>query len=99
MKPISLLFLLSSLLMACQPALPSDSPEPLTVTHTYIATDAPLLNPERGFFTPYELPGSAGFSPVRATGNTIVHLNIRLDDRRATDIPQNVLDGLETNFA
>ena len=99
MKWISVLFLFSSFLMACQPAIPADSPEPMTVTHTYTATDAPLLNPERGFFTPYELPGSAGFSPVRATGNTLVHLNIRLDDWRATDIPQNVLDGLETNFA
>jgi hypothetical protein len=36
---------------------------------------------------------------VRATGNTLVHLNIRLDDWRDTDIPQDVLDGLNTNFA
>ena len=58
-----------------------------------------VLNPERGFFTPYELPGSPEFSPVRATGNTLVHLNIHLDDWRETDIPQDVLDGLDTNFA
>lgn len=69
------------------------------MTHTYISSDAPLLNPERGFFTPYELPGPVGFSPVRATGNTLVHLNIRLDDWRETDIPQDVLDGLDSNFA
>ena len=87
--------MLSSFLIGCQPASPQTGPEPATVTHTYIATDAVILNPERGFFTPYELPGSAGFSPVRATGNTLVHLNIRLDDWRETDIPQEVLDGLE----
>ena len=74
-------------------------PEPATVSHTYISSDAPLLNPERGFFTPYELPGPVGFSPVRATGTTLVHLNIRLDDWRETDIPQDVLDGLDSNFA
>ena len=91
-----MLILLSSFLMGCQPA--STSPEPASVTHTYAASDASILNPERGFFTPYELPGTAGFSPVRATGNTLVHLNIRLDDWRETDIPQQILDGLQTNF-
>ena len=89
---VFLLFTMNS----CAP--PRAGPEPETVTHTYIATDDPILNPERGFFTPYELPGSAGFSPVRATGNTLVHLNIRLDEWRETDIPQGVLDGLQTNF-
>jgi hypothetical protein len=92
-------FLLSSFLVACQPASSQTGPEPATVTHTYISSDAPLLNPERGFFTPYELPGPVGFSPVRATGNTLVHLNIRLDDWRETDIPQDVLDDLDSNFA
>jgi hypothetical protein len=82
--------------MGCAPA--SSSPEPAAVTHTYITSDASILNPERGFFTPYELPGSPGFSPIRATGNTLVHLNIRLDDWRETDIPQDVLEDLQANF-
>jgi hypothetical protein len=99
MKRIVILFLLLTSLMACQPALPIDSPEPPTITHSYTVSDAPILNPERGFFTPYELPGNPGFSPVRATGNTLVHLNIRLDDWREIDIPQEVLDRLDTNFA
>jgi Domain of unknown function (DUF4832)/Domain of unknown function (DUF4874) len=90
------IFLLFIFLMGCQPA--STSPEPASVAHTYVTSDASILNPERGFFTPYELPGTAGFSPVRATGNTLVHLNIRLDEWREADIPQNVLDGLQTNF-
>ena len=91
-------FLLSSFLMGCQPVSRSASPEPAPVAHTYIAADAPILNPERGFFTPYTLPGPAGFSAIRITGKTLVHLNLRLDDWRETDIPQDVLDGFQSNF-
>ncbi|MEW5871508.1 MAG: DUF4832 domain-containing protein [Chloroflexota bacterium] len=94
---LCILFVLACFIIGCQPA--SSSPEPVAVTHTYFATEAAFLNPERGFFTPYQLPGLAGFSPVRATGNTLVHLNIRLDDWREADIPQDVLDGLGQNFA
>jgi hypothetical protein len=83
--------------MSCQPV--SSGPEPATVTHTYTSANAPILNPERGFFAPFVLPGPAGFSSVRLLGNTLVHLNIRLDDWRETDIPQDVLEGLDTNFA
>lgn len=96
-KSLCSLLLLACFLVGCQPA-PSLS-EPAVVTHTYLATDAAILNPERGFFTPYQLPGLAGFSPVRATGNTLVHLNLRLDDWREADLPQQVLDGLDQNFA
>jgi len=97
MKRLFTLFLLSSFLMGC--GRTSSSPEPVSITHTYISSDASILNPERGFFTPYELPGTPGFSPIRATGNTLVHLNIRLDDWRETDLPQDVLDGLDSNFS
>ncbi len=69
------------------------------MTHTFIPSDASILNPERGFFTPYDLPGPVGFGPLRATGSTLVHLDIRLDDWRETDIPQAKLDGLNINFA
>jgi len=97
MKQLLAIFLLSSFLMSCQPA--SSEPEPATMTHSYTTTDALILNPERGFFTPFILPGPAGFSSVRLLGNTLVHLNIRLDEWRETDIPQDVLEGLNTNFA
>jgi hypothetical protein len=90
------IFLLSSFLFGCGPA--SDPPEPVITPHTYIPSDASLLNPERGFFTPYELPSPAGFSSVRITGNTLVHLNIYLDDYRETDLPEELLNGLQTNF-
>lgn len=93
---ISFLFLLS-FMTSC--ASPQTGLEPVSVTHIYTYTDASILNPERGFFTPYELPGTPGFSPLRATGNTLVHLNIRLDEWRETDIPQEVLDDLDSNFS
>lgn len=91
-----LTFIFSFSLLGCSPA--SSSSEPDSVSHTFVYTDASLLNPERGFFTPYELPSLAGFSSVRITGNTLVHLNIRLDDYRESDLPESLLNGLQTNF-
>ena len=96
LKRLFALVLLVAILAGCQPA--ATSPEPILVNHTYVVSDASILNPERGFYTPYELPGNAGFSPVRATGNTLVHLNIRLDDWRAEELPQDVLEDLQSNF-
>lgn len=90
------IFLFTSFLAGCSSASPS--PEPDSVSHAYVYSDASLLNPERGFFTPYELPSPAGFSSVRITGNTLVHLNIRLDDWRESDLPEEMLNGLQTNF-
>ncbi len=91
--------MLSYFIFGCQPVSPQTGPEPATVTHTYVASDAALLNPERGFFTPHILPGPAGFSSTRLLGKTLVHLNIRLDEWRETDIPQDALNGFGTNFA
>lgn len=96
MRRIISLFLLSSFLIGCGPA--SNSPEPDSISHTYTYSDASILNPERGFFTPYELPSPAGFSSVRITGNTLVHLNIYLNDYRESDLPEEILNGLQTNF-
>ena len=96
MRRIFSLFLLSSFLFGCSPA--SSSPEPDSISHTYTYSEASILNPERGFFTPYELPSPAGFSSVRITGNTLAHLNIYLNDYRESDLPKELLDGLQTNF-
>lgn len=96
LKHLLTLFLLSSFLFGCSPA--SSSPEPDSVSHTYTYSEASILNPERGFFTPYKLPSPAGFSSVRITGNTLAHLNIYLNDYRESDLPKELLDGLQTNF-
>ncbi len=98
-RPFSFLFLLFFLISSCMmTSTASTSPEPAAVIHSFSPSDVSILNPERGFFTPYELPGSAGFSPLRITGNTLAHLNINFDSWRETDIPQDVLDGLQVNF-
>jgi hypothetical protein len=102
MKRIIALILFLLTMTSCAPVADSASssaPEPATVKHTYVPSSAPILNPERGFFTPYELPGPVGFSPVRLTGNSLVHLNIRLDDWRETDLPADFLASLNQNFA
>lgn len=75
------------------------APKPSGGVVTYQPAEGLVLNPERGFFTPYVVPGPAGFSPVRLTGNTLVHWNIRLDEWREEDLPQEVLEGLGQNFA
>lgn len=90
------LFLIYSFLIGCYPA--SAPPEPAITSHTYNYSYSSILNPERGFFTPYELPSPAGFSSVRITGNTLVHLNIYLNDYRESDLPEELLNGLQTNF-
>ena len=96
MKRILALFFLSSFLFGCVPA--SSAPEPATVTHTFTYSEVSILNPERGFFTPYELPSPAGFSSVRITGNTLAHINFRLDEYRESDLPKELLDGFQINF-
>jgi hypothetical protein len=35
---------------------------------------------------------------VRITGNTLAHLNIFLNDYRVSDLPEELLNGLQTNF-
>ena len=81
-----------------QAAIPTQT-EPATVPHSYVISDTPTLNPERGFLTPYELPGPEDFRYVRGSGNTLVHIYIRLDNWRETDIPQDVLDDLDNDFS
>ncbi len=91
-----IVLLFSSFLIGCNPASPS--PEPAIVAHTFTNSEAFILNPERGFFTPFKLPNFADFSEIRVTGNTLVYLTIRLDDYRESDIPEKMLNGLQTNF-
>ncbi len=99
MKIHFLLPVFSILMAGCRLA-PSMQPiEPALIPHTYIPSDDPVLNPERGFFSSYQLPGPADFRSLREQGYTLVHLNIHLDTWRETDIPQDVLTALDANFA
>lgn len=99
MKRLIFLFFLASFLVGCQPVSQFVSPEPASVLHIYPSSIAPILNPERGFFLSYQLPGPSRFGSLRNMGYTLVHLNIHLDNWRETDVPQNVLSELDTNLA
>ena len=97
---IHLFLLVSSILMTgCQPASSMRPVEPALLYHTYAPSDNPVLNPERGFFSSYQLPGPSDFRSLREQGYTLVHLNIHLDPWRETDIPPDVLTGLDANLA
>lgn len=81
-------------------AFAADQPEPAPVTITYTPAPGNILNPERGFFSPFDLPSNADFNVVRqANGNTLVRSYIRLDEWRTTDLPQSLLDELSESFA
>ncbi len=98
MRILFILLLLFVFLVSCQPVPATQPPEPPLVFHTYLYSDAAVLNPERGFFSPFQLPGPVDFGSLRYQGYTLVHFNIHLDNWRDTDIPNNVLADLNTDF-
>ena len=60
--------------------------EPSLLTLTFAASDAGLLNPERGFYDTINLIGSSTFSSTRAAGRTLALAGVRLDAFRTTPI-------------
>jgi len=68
------------------------------VEHTYAASDAVILNPERGFFRFDSVVTQDDFSYVRAGGQTLVFSYVRLDSWRSQDLPTSLLDSLKTGF-
>ncbi|MDP3157383.1 MAG: DUF4832 domain-containing protein [Archangium sp.] len=60
--------------------------EPSLLTVTFTASDAGLLNPERGFYDTINLIGSSTFSSTRAAGRTLALAGVRLDAFRTTPI-------------
>jgi hypothetical protein len=99
MKIILLLLIFSTLMGGCQPGSSMQSLEPALIPHTYIPSNEPILNPERGFYSSYQLSGPSDFLTLRDQGYTLVHLNVHLDPWRETDISQDVVTGLHANFA
>jgi hypothetical protein len=85
-------------LAAC--VAPNPGPEPPVTDHTYTASTADFPNPERGMYSPFDLPNESDASVIRtALGNTLVHSYVRLDEWRETDLPQSFLDELDASFA
>ena len=63
-----------------------------------------MINPERGFYYPYDLSGSSnsitasGVKSKRQQGYTILYLQYILKNYMSKDIPQNVLDNIQKDF-
>jgi len=68
------------------------------VEHTYTASDAVILNPERGFYRFDNVVTQDDFSYVRAGGETLVFSYVRLDNWRSQDLPSSLLNALRAGF-
>lgn len=66
---------------------------------TFEPSSGVILNPERGFYATTSLVDAPDLSKLRASGVTLVHSYVRLDDYRTSDLPaallQQVSLGLE----
>jgi len=67
-------------------------------TFTYQASPAEILNPERGFRSFVDLLSKKNLSGYRDSGNTLVYASIRLDDYRASDLPEDLLAKMDAAF-
>lgn len=65
---------------------------------SYAPSSAVILNPERGFYATTSLVEPQDLSKLRASGVTLVHSYVRLDDYRTADLPQSLLDQVDTGF-
>src|SRR5678816_2765584 len=70
-----------------------------TVTIDFDATDADLLNPERGFFRTIDLIAGGEARQVRRSGHTLAQAIVRLDDYRDRPLDQALLTALENGLA
>jgi hypothetical protein len=65
---------------------------------TFEPTDELLLNPERGFYASANLVDAPDLSDLRASGVTLVHSYVRLDDYRTSDLPASLLEQVAAGF-
>lgn len=72
--------------------------EPSLLTVTFTASNAGILNPERGFYDPIDLTGGSSFSSTRADGMTLGLAGIRLDSFRASPISSQTLAAIRTGL-
>jgi len=70
-----------------------------TVTIDFDATDADLLNPERGFFRTIDLIAGGEARQVRRSGHTLAQAIVRLDDYRDRPLDQALLTALDNGLA
>ncbi len=85
---------------------PKPEPKPVDglVEMTYTEISGDVINPERGFYYPYDLSGSSnsitasGVKSKRQQGYTILYLQYILKNYMSKDIPQSVLDNIQKDF-
>lgn len=65
---------------------------------TFAPSDALILNPERGFYATASLVDAPDLSGLRASGVTLVHSYVRLDDYRTSDLPESLLAQVAAGF-
>jgi hypothetical protein len=70
---------------------------------TFTASDAVIMNPERGFYATANLATGRNFSNVRQSQKTLlygrVHLDAYLGTNHAQDLPPKVLEDVDAGFA
>jgi len=73
------------------------------VALTFTASDAVIMNPERGFYATTDLATERDFEDVREGQKTLlygaVHLDAYLGTNHAQDLPEEVLDDTDAGFA
>jgi hypothetical protein len=69
---------------------------------TFTASDAVLLNPERGFYTTTQLTSPGDLAYVRAEGKTLVYASVHLDEYLGSDhehdLPAELLGDVQAGF-
>lgn len=65
---------------------------------TFMPSDAVILNPERGFYATTDLVDAPNLSGLRASGATLVHSYVRLDQYRTSDLPDTLLQQASAGF-
>jgi len=78
---------------------PLEEGEPPLTTLAFTASEAEILNPERGFYGGVDLIGGSDFSNVRDAGMTLAYAPVHLDAYRDADLPAQLLTDLSDGFA
>jgi hypothetical protein len=96
-RPVARAFALA-LALAASPTLASD---PASTTTRFVRSDAPIANPERGFYAPADLLQASddALAAEARAGRTLVHAYVRLDAYVASDLPASLLERLDAGFA
>jgi len=101
---------LSLALAACETTVPSSTNDDGNVdvdmsdlgpmlTREFTASSEDVLNPERGFYTGYNLRGAGDASGIRANGHSVAISVVYIDDYKTRDLDDALLTSLRNGFA